>query len=73
VGRNFFVALITEASGSRTRGKAELRISRPPETTDFVPWRTASDTRWYAKIPATRWAKKPGRLEPPRRMSTRMK
>ena len=39
-------ALITDASGSSTRGNALLRISRPPETTDFVPSRTASETRW---------------------------
>ena len=40
------MACTTEEQGSSTRGNALLRISRPPETTDFVPLRTASETRW---------------------------
>ena len=30
-------AVITADSGSSARGKAELRISRPPFVTDFTP------------------------------------
>ena len=37
--------MITDEIGSSTRGKAVLRISRPPETTDLVPLRTAPDTK----------------------------
>ena len=45
VGRKRLKAMITEAIGSRTRGNAVLRISRPPDTTALVPSRTAPDTK----------------------------
>ena len=45
VGRKRMNAVITDESGSSTRGNAMLRISRPPRVTDFTPSRTASEMK----------------------------
>ena len=45
VGRKRQKAVITEASGSSSRGNAVLRISRPPPTTDRTACRIASVTK----------------------------
>ena len=38
-------AMITDEVGSSTRGNEELRISRPPDTTEPVALRTAPETK----------------------------
>jgi hypothetical protein len=43
VGTKRMNAVITADSGNSARGKAELRISRPPLVTDFTP--TVSELR----------------------------
>ncbi len=58
VGTNFLIATSTDAPGSRIRGNAVLRISRPPPVTDLTAWRSASVTKWYANKAAIRCAKK---------------
>src|SRR4051812_31359451 len=73
VGRKRMNELITDEIGSSMRGNAVLRMSLPPWTTDFDPWRTESWTNWNANRQPIRWANEFGAWRPWRRMSTRMK
>ena len=65
--------VITDEIGSSVRGKAELRISRPPLTTDFAPLVIECWTSWKANRHAIRCAKNAAPRVPPRRIDTRMK
>ena len=58
----------TDSSGRRSRGKAVLRMSFPPPTTERAPRETEVLTSRKAKRLSIRWARKIDPRPPPRMM-----